>query len=464
MANEPVNDTRTITRLLGEMKLGSRDALDALLPLVYDELLIVAHRHRLRWHGDQTLGTTALVHEAYLKLVHQEAVVADGRAHFFALASRAMRHILVNYARDRNARKRGGDFKRVEFDTAADAAHESAADDAHGERLLTLDAALSKLELSDPRRSRVVECRFFGGMTVEDTAAALGISPRTVKRDWAAAQEWLRDEMNRTQESQPEASLDTLTRLAADALPPLLDALANAGPDVLQPGERVAHYEIVGTLGHGGMGVVYQAYDARLGRHVALKFLPALLSSNETARARLIAEARAISALDHPNICTIYDIGELDNGAIFLALAYYEGDTLKQRIERQPLPVAEVVIITEQIAQALDAAHRRGIVHRDIKPSNVLTTTDGTVKVVDFGIAKLRDAEATKQGATMGTIAYMSPEQTRGAHRCAHGRVVARRRDLRDAHRPTTVRKRSPAPADRRHRPRGATGHGGTPR
>ena len=176
MANEPVNDTRTITRLLGEMKLGSRDALDALLPLVYDELLIVAHRHRLRWHGDQTLGTTALVHEAYLKLVHQEAVVADGRAHFFALASRAMRHILVNYARDRNARKRGGDFKRVEFDTAADTAHESAADDAHGERLLTLDAALSKLELSDPRRSRVVSSgtNEWPSRTIRTTAASSG--------------------------------------------------------------------------------------------------------------------------------------------------------------------------------------------------------------------------------------------------------------------------------------------------
>ncbi|HEX6066811.1 MAG TPA: ECF-type sigma factor [Longimicrobiales bacterium] len=414
MANEPANNTRTITRLLGEMKLGSRAALDALLPLVYDELLILAHRHRVRWHGDQTIGTTALVHEAYLKLVHQDAVVAEGRAHFFALASRAMRHILVNYARDRNARKRGGDFKRVELDSAADAAAWSDTDDDHAERLLTLDAALAKLERSDPRRSRVVECRFFGGMTVEDTAAALGISPRTVKRDWAAAQEWLRGEINRTQESQPEDRLDTLTRLAADALPPLLDALAHAGPDVLRPGERVAHYEIVATLGRGGMGVVYQAYDARLARHVALKFLPALLSSSDAARARLNAEARAISALDHPNICTIYDIGELNDGAIFLALAYYEGDTLKQKIERQPLPVDEALAITQQIAQALDAAHRRGIVHRDIKPSNVLITTDGTVKVVDFGIAKLRDAEATKQGATMGTVAYMSPEQTRG--------------------------------------------------
>ena len=402
----------TITRLLGELRQGSRHALDALLPLLYEELRILARGQRRRWRGNYTMDTTALVHEAYLKLVRQKSVSADNRAHFFALTSRAMRHILCNYARDRQARKRGGDHEVVEFDNALDVPAGATGSTDGAAQLLALDSALARLNDVHPRRGRVVECRFFGGMTVADTATALGVSPRTVKRDWAAAQEWLREEIDRLQMSgSPAPGLD---ELATSALPPLLDRLARSVDDELRPGQRVGKYEIVTTLGRGGMGIVYKAYDTRLDRHVALKFLPSHLAADERARARFTAEARAASALDHPHICTIYDIGEVDDHRMFLALACYEGETLKEKIARGPMPVSDTVAITVQIGEALGAAHRSGIVHRDIKPSNVMVTTDGTVKILDFGIAKLREDEQTTRGSAIGTLGYMSPEQLRG--------------------------------------------------
>lgn len=414
MANEPSEATQaTVTHLLGELRHGSRHALDALLSLVYEELRILAHRQRQRWRGDDTMGTTVLVHELYLKLVKQDGVDAGSRAHFFAIASRAMRHILCNYARDRQAKKRGGEYDIVQLDSSVDLpAREAGSTGGYAHRLMALDEALARLEQIHRRRSRVVECRFFGGMTVKDTAAALDVSPRTVKRDWAAAQEWLRRELSPAKE--PAEATPTLDKLATNALSPLLDELARSGGDEFRPGQRVGQYEIVATLGRGGMGVVYKAYDARLDRHVALKFLPSYLARGGTGRARLRSEARAVSALDHPNICTIYDIGELGDGRIFLALACYEGETLKQKIAGGPLPVADAIAITGQIAEALSAAHQRGIVHRDIKPSNVVITTEGRVKILDFGVAKLREEDSTGQEAAMGTLAYMSPEQLRG--------------------------------------------------
>ena len=413
-ADDTPGTTQPITRLLVELSQGNRDALDALVPLVYDELTALARRHRLRWGGDYTLGTTALVHEAYLKLAHRDRIVAEDRAHFFALASRAMRHILCNYARDRRAAKRGGGADVIDLDQASKIPSDATTmPDEHADRLLALHAALSRLEESQPRLSRVVECRFFGGLSVEDTAAALNVSARTVKRDWAAAQEWLRRDID----GAPGPTHDgggTLEGLATDVLPSLMPALEQAIPEELQPGEQVAHYEIVGSLGRGGMGVVYRAHDTRLARDVALKFLPARLAGDATARERLIYEARAASALDHPNICTVYDIGTLDDGRTFLALACYHGVTLRQKIAAGPMSMKDVVDVTRQVAAALAAAHHRGIVHRDINPSNIMITTDGTVKILDFGIATVRDRAGTIPVGTVGTIAYMSPEHTRG--------------------------------------------------
>ncbi len=181
-------------------------------------------------------------------------------------------------------------------------------------------------------------------------------------------------------------------------------------------GQTISHYKILEKLGGGGMGVVYKAEDTKLKRLVALKFLPPDLTRDEEAKERFVHEARAASALDHPNICVIHEIDETEDGRIFICMAYYEGETLKKKVASGTLPVAEAIDIAIQIAQGLAKAHEYGITHRDIKPANVMITKDGIVKILDFGLAKLAGAsKLTKTGATVGTVAYMSPEQTRGA-------------------------------------------------
>ncbi|MCA1562502.1 MAG: protein kinase [Acidobacteria bacterium] len=180
-------------------------------------------------------------------------------------------------------------------------------------------------------------------------------------------------------------------------------------------GQTVSHYRIVEQLGAGGMGVVYKADDLRLKRAVALKFLPLELTRDPEAKQRLIQEAQAASALDHPNICVIHEIDETPDGRVFIAMGYYEGDTLKARIARGPLPVADAVDIAMQVARALAGAHEAGIVHRDVKPANIMVTHRGEVKLVDFGIAKLTgQTRVTRTGTTLGTVAYMAPEQIAG--------------------------------------------------
>jgi Tol biopolymer transport system component len=176
-------------------------------------------------------------------------------------------------------------------------------------------------------------------------------------------------------------------------------------------GLTVPHYRILGLVGTGGMGVVYRAEDSLLRRTVALKFLPPMLTPSPRAKARFLNEARAASALDHPNICTIYEVGETAEGQLYLAMAFYEGETLKQRLERGPLPVEEALHVALQVARGLAKAHRHGIVHRDIKPANLMMTDDGIVKILDFGIARLPDQ--TLSGPLLGTPGYMSPEQAR---------------------------------------------------
>ena len=180
-------------------------------------------------------------------------------------------------------------------------------------------------------------------------------------------------------------------------------------------GETVSHFKIVKQLGAGGMGVVYEALDLKLDRPVALKFLPPDLTRDPAAKARFVHEAKAASALDHPSVCTIYEIDESDDGRLFIAMARYEGETLKERIARGPLPLDEAVDITRQMAEGLARAHECDIVHRDIKPANVMVTSDDVVKIVDFGLAKLAgQTRVTKTGTTVGTAAYMSPEQAQG--------------------------------------------------
>ncbi len=181
------------------------------------------------------------------------------------------------------------------------------------------------------------------------------------------------------------------------------------------PGSKIGHYDLLERLGAGGMGVVYKARDTGLDRIVALKFLPSHLSADSEQRSRFIREAKAASAIDHPNIGSVYEIGETDDGQSYIAMAFYEGETLRTILERGPIAPALAVDYACQIAKGMAKAHECGIIHRDLKPANVIITPDGVAKIIDFGLAKVSGADAlTRSGASLGTVAYMSPEQARG--------------------------------------------------
>ena len=212
----------------------------------------------------------------------------------------------------------------------------------------------------------------------------------------------------------PGLSLPPLKGDLGPFLAARLGTIIGPFPMPLTPGSSLGPYEIRSQLGLGGMGVVYLARYPRLDRQVAIKVLPPDLTRDATAKQRFLQEAKAASALDHPNICTIFEINETTDGQLYLVMAHYEGETLKERIARGPLPLDEAIDIATQVGQGLAEAHGAGIVHRDIKPANLMVTADGTVKILDFGLAKLVGVDSVTQAGTVGTVVYMSPEQARG--------------------------------------------------
>ena len=270
----------------------------------------------------------------------------------------------------------------------------------------------------------------------------------TLKRDAVTPERWLRlkELFEAALEQQPASRVAFLTQAAAedpslaDEVLRMLDSdekaegflslpvspsfasiastrVSNAGQPDEFIGRVLSHYRLDEPLGMGGVGVVYRAMDLKLSRAVAVKLLSRQLAADETAKARFLREARAASALDHPNIGVIHEVGEQD-GELFIAMALYQGETLKQRLEKGPLPLAEGLAVVRDLALGLEAAHRAGIVHRDIKPANVMLSRTGSVKILDFGLAKLA-SELTGQtisqtGHPFGTLLYMSPEQLKG--------------------------------------------------
>lgn len=193
---------------------------------------------------------------------------------------------------------------------------------------------------------------------------------------------------------------------------------ADPYPDSPDPefreGEEVGHYRIDSLIGRGGMGAVFRAHDVRLNRDVALKFLPTHLSADADEQARLLAEARAAAVLDHPNVCTVHEVGETADGRLFISMPCYGGETLKQRLRERSMSQTDALAIAIQIARGLAAAHSRDIIHRDVKPANVILLPDGSVRLLDFGLAMVMNARTLRSGTTPGTVAYMSPDQIRG--------------------------------------------------
>ncbi|HEX5717135.1 MAG TPA: serine/threonine-protein kinase, partial [Thermoanaerobaculia bacterium] len=268
---------------------------------------------------------------------------------------------------------------------------------------------MSPIPTTDPTRWRRIE-------SILDLALDLPPEERSALLDQSCAGDPdLRAEVEAVLAADAQAG-NFLVTPAGEYVPDLL--ADDAGEDEGEPdlsGHQMGPYRLLREIGGGGMGTVYEAEDTRLGRRVAVKLLPPEYSRDRRAKERFLREARAAATVDHPNLCTIHDVGESD-GRLYLVLSFYEGETLRDRIRRGPLPLAEVRDVAIQVARGLARAHEAGIVHRDIKPANVILTRHGEAKILDFGIARLAGDEAslTRTGASWGTPAYMSPEQARG--------------------------------------------------
>lgn len=272
------------------------------------------------------------------------------------------------------------------------------------ERTLTLrsDTRPSKSQASDIRWQRI--------NTLFEQAADLPMGERAAFLSRACADD---HELRREVETLLEH--DSQTYLTDRLDPALRGAILSWGEGYeIRRDQTIAQYQVIEKLGEGGMGVIYKARDRRLERLVALKFLPHYFNSDPAIKQRFLQEARAAASLDHPNICAVYEIEEAANTQLFIVMPYYEGETLREKIERGSLPVIEALDYALQISEGLTQAHKAGIIHRDIKPANLFVTSHDRVKILDFGIAKVSDASITRTGMVFGTLAYMSPEQTQG--------------------------------------------------
>ena len=473
------SSSHQVTVLLRDWRSGNQTALEKLTPLIYSELRRLAHSYMKREKAGHPLQTTALVHEAYMRLIDAGSVDWKDRAHFYGISARLMRQILVEFGRSRSAGKRGGDARHVELDEAMIASIGRDAD------LVALDDALTALAAIDAREAQVVEMRFFGGLSVEETAEVLAISRNTVLRDWNHAKAWL---LNRTQswsmmmsnerwervkqifnsalECEPDGREDFLREacggdeslrkevevlfahqgelsgfMKAPAMEVAAQVLAKgSGSEDIESmvGRSVAHYGIVEKIGEGGMGIVYKAHDTRLNRSVAIKALPDIFAADPERLARFEREAKALASLNHPNIASVYGL-EKSDGKSFLVMELVEGKTLADRLKKGRIPLDETLEICRQIAEGIEAAHEKGILHRDLKPANIQITLEWQsqdarlrpcprasgkkglflIKTVTTTITH----EMTRTGVILGTAAYMSPEQAKGA-------AVDRRADI----------------------------------
>jgi RNA polymerase sigma factor (TIGR02999 family) len=445
-----------VTRLLLAWSGGDRSALDRLTPLVHSELRRIAAAYLRRERPGHTLQPTALVHEAYLRLVDQTQIQSRNRAQFFAIAANLMRQILVNHARRRRAAKRGGG-NRLTLDENLLAGGEPQLD------ILALDTALNKLAELDPRSGQIVEMRFFGGLTEDEVADLLGVAPITVKRDWLqgtqrrgrrlrlgeagmTAEQWqrvkniLQDAVERdpgtragfleeacSGDAEVRREVESLLaydeRMGAFMAEPVHEISAEALSDSPDPvaGRRIGHYQLVSEIGHGGMGSVYLAEraDGAYRGRVAIKLIqPGLGAPNLVRRFR--NETQVLAALEHPNIARLFDAGATDDGLPYLVMEFVDGVPVDEWCEAHRSSAAERVRLIRQVCGAVQYAHDRHVIHRDLKPANILVTPDGTPKLLDFGIAKALDPELNAQtiettfGFGVMTPEYASPEQARG--------------------------------------------------
>ncbi len=467
-----MSQSQEITDLLIDWNSGDKSAIDKLMPLVEGELRRIAARFMRRENDNHTLQTTALVNEAYLKLIDQKQTSWQNRAHFFALSAQLMRRVLLDHARKQHRAKRGGDAIYVDLAEVALVAP------AVNEEIIALDEALNKLAAFDEVKSQIVEMRHFGGLTVEEVAEVLKISPVTVMRHWSLAKSWLQRELrgldndsvfgsfvayvnmnplfwekieeiyHSALEVGEEKRADYLEKLCADdtelysEVESLLAeaeqedsflsssilsaglAAINEKQEIIKAGRQIGRYKIKLLIERGGMGDVYLAEDTNLRRSVALKstlcriYLKSLTAFSVFGRKRTLFP-RFLIRMSPRSTNSVKPIK-----LYYLVMEYIDGKSLRSLMKAKKTNVHTAFGIALQIANALDAAHRKGIIHRDIKPENIMLTRDGFVKVLDFGLAKLSEKQLfgnsdeesfkTAPNLIMGTVKYMSPEQVRG--------------------------------------------------